>query len=68
MLRSDVAVKVEVDRELCIGSGNCAFWLPEVFELDAESKVRAHDPEAAPVERILEMEAQCPVGAIKVAR
>ncbi|MGV9947871.1 ferredoxin [Rhodococcus aetherivorans] len=61
-------MKIEGDRELCIGSGNCAFWLPEVFELDAESKVFVRDPGAAPVERILEMEAQCPVGAIKVKR
>lgn len=67
-MTSDVTVKVEGDRELCIGSGNCAFWLPEVFELDAESKVFVRDPKAAPVERILEMEAQCPVGAIKVTQ
>lgn len=63
-----MTVKVVGDRELCIGSGNCAFWLPEVFELDGESKVFVRDPEAAPIERILEMEAQCPVGAIKVTR
>lgn len=63
-----MTAKVEVDRMLCIGSGNCAFWLPEVFELDSESKVFTRNPEGAPVERILEMEAQCPVGAIKVTR
>ncbi|OZD59794.1 hypothetical protein CH263_22445 [Rhodococcus sp. 06-1059B-a] len=67
-MAGDVKVNVESDRELCIGSGNCAFWVPEVFELDDDSKVFVRDPQGASIERIVEMEAQCPVGAIKVTR
>ncbi len=26
--------RVVVDRDACMGSGNCAFWAPGVFDLD----------------------------------
>jgi ferredoxin len=30
-------VKVRVDRDLCIGVGNCVAYAPTVFELDQEN-------------------------------
>jgi ferredoxin len=30
-------MKVRVDRDLCIGAGNCAALAPTVFELDSPS-------------------------------
>jgi ferredoxin len=32
-------VRVTVDREVCIGSGNCVYTAPEVFEQDDEGLV-----------------------------
>jgi ferredoxin len=29
-------VRVIVDRDRCIGSGNCVYWAPASFELDDE--------------------------------
>lgn len=57
-------IRVEVDRELCIGSGDCVASAPNVFELDDEDKAIVLDPDAAPVEEILEAAGNCPVTAI----
>ena len=29
-----MALDITIDRELCMGSGNCSFWAPGVFDLD----------------------------------
>ena len=31
-----MALEITIDRELCMGSGNCSFWAPGVFDLDDE--------------------------------
>lgn len=59
-------IEIRVDRALCIGSGDCVDSAPDVFELDAEEKARVIDPDAAPVEEILEAAGNCPVTAIFV--
>ncbi|MEI7858794.1 MAG: ferredoxin [Acidimicrobiales bacterium] len=33
---TSVQIQVVVDRDRCIGSGNCVFWAPASFELDDE--------------------------------
>lgn len=60
-------VEVTVDRALCIGSGDCVDTAPDVFQLDDEDKAVVVDPDAAPVEDILEAAQNCPVSAIFVA-
>ena len=37
-------IRIEVDRGLCIGSGDCVDTAPGVFELDAEDKARGDRP------------------------
>ena len=32
-------MRITVDRDRCIGSGNCAFYAPATFDLDDELKV-----------------------------
>lgn len=59
-------IRAEVDRDLCIGSGDCVATAPEVFELDEEGKAVVIDPDAAPVEDVEEAARNCPVGAIFV--
>lgn len=62
-------LEVVVDTELCVGSGQCALKVPEVFDqrptdgvvelLDARPPVELHDAVRSAVEL-------CPVGAIRV--
>ena len=60
-------IRVEVDRDLCIGSGDCVSTAPEVFELDDDGKAVVLDPDGAPVEEVLDAAQNCPVTAIFVA-
>ena len=59
-------IRIEVDRALCIGSGDCVDTAPEVFELDAEDKARVIDPDGAPTDVVIEAATNCPVTAIFV--
>jgi ferredoxin len=59
-------IRVEVDRGLCIGSGDCVDVLPEVFRLDEEDKAVVIDPDAASVDEVIGAAGSCPVSAIFV--
>jgi ferredoxin len=61
-------VRIEIDREKCMGSGNCGFWAPGVFDLDDEGIAIVVDPSAAPEEKILLAAEGCPTQAITVHR
>ena len=39
-------MKVKVDRDLCIGVGNCVAYAPTVFALDRENKAIVLDSAA----------------------
>ena len=60
-------VAIEVDRALCIGSGDCVDTAPDVFQLDDEDKAVVVDPDGAEVDTVLEAAGNCPVTAIFVA-
>jgi ferredoxin len=60
-------IYVEVDRDLCIGSGDCVDTAPDVFQLDDEEKAVVVDPDGAPLDDVLEAAGNCPVTAIFVA-
>jgi ferredoxin len=32
----ELSLAVVIDRAACMGSGNCVYWSPEVFDLDDE--------------------------------
>ncbi|MFF1379621.1 ferredoxin [Streptomyces sp. NPDC058308] len=63
-------MRITVNRDLCVGSGNCVMNVPEVFDQDDEDGlVRLHVVEPPedlyePVEVAAQM---CPVGAIEIA-
>jgi ferredoxin len=59
-------VHIEVDRALCIGSGDCVDTAEGVFQLDDEDKAVVIDPDGAPLDDILEAAQNCPVTAIFV--
>ena len=60
-------IAIEVDRALCIGSGDCVDTAPDVFQLDDEDKAVVVDPDGADTDTVLEAAGNCPVTAIFVA-
>ena len=59
-------IRIEVDRGLCIGSGDCVETAPEVFELDSEDKARVIDADGTDTDTVIEAAGNCPVTAIFV--
>ena len=59
-------ILIEVDRDLCIGSGDCVESAPDVFALDDDGKAIVLDPDAQPVDEVVEAARNCPVTAIFV--
>jgi ferredoxin len=59
-------IHIEVDRGLCIGSGDCVDTAPDVFQLDAEEKAVVVDPDGASVDDVVTAAGNCPVSAIFV--
>jgi ferredoxin len=59
-------ILIEVDRDLCIGSGDCVESAPDVFALDDDGKAIVLDPDGAPVDEVVEAARNCPVTAIFV--
>jgi ferredoxin len=57
-------MRVKVDRELCVGIGNCVAVAPEVFKLDEENKAVVVDPAGAAEKTIRLAAGSCPVSAI----
>lgn len=57
-------MKIEINRELCIGCGTCASIAPETFEIDDEGKAKVKNPKGDDNETILEAAKSCPVSAI----
>ena len=59
-------MKVEIDRERCMGSGNCVYWAPKVFDIgDDMIAVVISDPD--PHRERVEMAAEhCPTQAISL--
>ena len=57
-------MKVKVDRELCIGIGNCVVAAPKVFRLDQQNKAVAADASSVDEEIIWDAAQSCPENAI----
>jgi ferredoxin len=61
-----VALEIEINREACMGSGNCSFWAPGVFDLDDDGVAIVIDPTAAPEDKIILAGQGCPTQAISI--
>ncbi len=57
-------MKVRVDRDLCIGAGNCVVIAPTVFKFDEENKAIVLDPGSVGEKTIWEAAESCPTQAI----
>ncbi len=63
-----MGLEIEIDREVCMGSGNCVFDAPGVFDLDDESVAIVVDAAGAAEDKVLATARKCPTHAITVRR
>jgi ferredoxin len=61
-----MAFEIQVDRNLCMGSGQCVMAAAATFDLDALSIAVVIDPDGDPPAAIFEAEDVCPTRAIRV--
>jgi ferredoxin len=59
-------LRVVIDREQCVGFGDCVKEAPEGFKLDEDTIAVFMAPEAVERERLLRACESCPVDAITV--
>jgi ferredoxin len=59
-------LRIEVDRELCFGFGDCVDTAPKVFALDEHDVAIVIDPGGASLDLIVEAAQNCPVDAISI--
>ena len=57
-------MKVRVDRDLCIGVGNCVAMAPTAFEIDEENKAVVLESSSVDDDTLLEAAESCPMDAI----
>jgi ferredoxin len=57
-------LKVEIDRDGCIGDGACCSDAPETFEMDDEDKAILKDGSTDSRDAIIEAAENCPTDAI----
>ncbi len=55
-----------VDRDACMGSGNCVFWAPGVFDLDDDGIAVVRGELAGREEEVRKAAANCPTSAIRI--
>jgi ferredoxin len=61
-------LEVDIDRDVCMGSGNCVYTVPGVFDLDDDSIAVVLDPKASPEDMVIAAARNCPTHAIMVRR
>lgn len=62
-----MTVRIIIDREACMGSGNCSYWAPGLFDLDDDGiAVVIGDPTGRDEDIRLAVEA-CPTRAISTS-
>ncbi len=65
--RMIAGLRIQIDRGLCVGFGDCVSEAPEGFQLDADDiAVFGEHPESVERERLLRACEICPVDAITV--
>jgi ferredoxin len=61
-----VGLRVTIDREQCMGSGNCSYWAPGVFDLDDDGIAVVSGATEGADEQIRLAAEHCPTRAISV--
>ena len=59
-------LRIKIDRDLCVGFGDCVAEAPDAFKLDAEGLVVFVSPEIVERERLIRASDLCPVDALTI--
>jgi ferredoxin len=59
-------VRIEVDRDRCVGSGTCEMLAPDVFEVGDDGVVAVLRPDVAD-DAVQDAVQQCPTQALRLA-
>lgn len=63
-----MGLEVEIDRDVCMGSGNCVYEAPGTFDLDDDSISFVVDAPGAAEDMVIAAARKCPTHAITVHR
>jgi ferredoxin len=58
--------EIRIDRDLCMGSGQCCWYAPSTFDQDDETIAIVIDSQGDPAEAIRKAAGSCPAGAISI--
>ena len=58
---------IHVDRDLCMGSGQCTIYAPRTFAQDESTIAFVLDPDGGTEEEVRDAISACPTGAISIA-
>ncbi len=61
-----MTLRIVIDPERCVGSGNCLYWAPHTFDLGDDGVSTVVDPAGDDEERIRVAAEGCPTRAITV--
>lgn len=59
-------LEIDVDRNRCIGSGQCVHWAPGVFTQDDDAISVVLDPRGETEDKLVRAIASCPMAAISL--
>lgn len=59
-------LRIEIDADACMGSGNCAYWATAVFDVGDDMVAAVIGDPAAHAERVTLAADHCPTRAITV--
>ncbi len=60
------ARRVEVDRDRCMGTGACAYALPDVFTVGDDGKARVTGTVNEDDEAVADVVSECPTAALRL--
>ncbi len=58
--------EVEVDRDVCMGSGLCVVYAPETFDMDDEARSFVRDPAGGTLDQVRAAVEACPTRALRL--
>lgn len=58
--------EIRIDRDLCMGSGQCCWYAPNTFDQDDETVAIVIDVQGDPAEAIKNAADSCPARAISI--
>lgn len=59
-------MRVTVDGDACMGSGNCVYWAPDVFALDDDGIAMVIADASGHEEKVRLAAENCPTSAIRI--